>query len=91
MVIPRINYQRPGMVPGPQWKIWLDGPEERRAGGIYLFADRDSAEGYVSGPVVARMPADPDIGDLDIRGFDVRHDMSEITRAPLPSLPLAAE
>jgi hypothetical protein len=37
------------------------------------------------------MPADPDIGDLDIRGFDVRHDMSEITRAPLPSLPLAAE
>jgi hypothetical protein len=37
------------------------------------------------------MKANPDITELDIRVFDVRQRMSEITRAPLPALPLAAE
>jgi hypothetical protein len=78
-------------VAGLQWKIWLDGPEERRAGGIYLFDSRAAAEAYVNGPIVARMRGNQDVGELDIRVFDVRERMSEITRAPLPSLPLAAE
>ncbi len=78
-------------VAGLQWKIWLDGADERRAGGIYLFADRAAADAYVNGPIVARMRANPDIQELDIRVFDVRQRMSEITRAPLPALPLAAE
>jgi hypothetical protein len=37
------------------------------------------------------MKANPDVGELDIRIFDVRQRMSEITHAPLPNLPLAAE
>jgi hypothetical protein len=37
------------------------------------------------------MRSNPDVQELDIRIFDVRQRMSEITRAPLPSLPLAAE
>ena len=78
-------------VPGLQWKIWLDGEEERRAGGIYLFADRAAAEAYVNGPIVARMKANPDITDLQIRIFDVRQNMSEITRAPVPGLTAAVE
>ncbi len=78
-------------VAGLQWKVWLDGADERRAGGIYLFADRAAAEAYVNGPIVARMKGNPDVMELDIRVFDVRQSMSEITRAPLPALPLAAE
>ncbi|GGJ09126.1 YdhR family protein [Neoroseomonas lacus] len=78
-------------VPGLQWKIWLDGEEERRAGGIYLFADRAAAEAYVNGPIVARMKANPDITDLQIRIFDVRERMSAITNAPVPGLAMAAE
>jgi hypothetical protein len=78
-------------VAGLQWKIWLDGTDERRAGGIYLFTDREAAEAYVNGPIVARMKANPDVQELDIRMFDVRQRMSEITRAPLPALRLAAE
>ena len=78
-------------VPGLQWKIWLDGEEERRAGGIYLFADRAAAEAYVNGPIVARMKANPDITDLQIRIFDVRERMSAITNAPVPGLARAAE
>jgi hypothetical protein len=78
-------------VPGLLWKIWLDGVEERRAGGIYLFEDRAAAEAYTNGPIAARMRANPDISELDIRIFDVRERMSEITRAPLPHLRAAAE
>ena len=82
-------------VEGLQWKVWLDGEDERRAGGIYLFADRAAAEAYVNGPIVARMKANPDVGELEIRVFDVRQNMSEITRAPLgatePPQALAAE
>jgi hypothetical protein len=78
-------------IAGLQWKIWLDGADERRAGGIYLFADRAAAEAYVNGPIAARMRANPDVQEPEIRIFDVRQRMSEITRAPLPSLPLAAE
>ena len=36
---------------GPDYgavKVWLDGADERRAGGIYLFADRAAAEAYVA-------------------------------------------
>ena len=78
-------------VPGLQWKIWLDGEEERRAGGIYLFDSRASAEAYVSGPIVARMKANPDITDLQIRMFDARDRMTAITRGPVPGLAMAAE
>ena len=42
-------------VDGLQWKIWLDDSDERRAGGIYLFADRAAAEAYANGPIVARI------------------------------------
>ena len=78
-------------VPGLQWKIWLDGEEERRAGGIYLFDSRASAEAYVNGPIVARMKSNPDITELQIRIFDVRERMSAITNAPVPGLAMAAE
>lgn len=77
-------------VPGMQWKIWLDGTDERRAGGSCLFADRATAESYANGPIVARMQASPDVGERDIRIFGVRHNRSEITRAPLPALPVAS-
>ena len=78
-------------VAGLQWKIWLDGDDERLAGGIYLFADRAAADAYVAGPIVARMKANPDIQELTVRVFDVRQRMSEITNAPLPMSKLAAE
>ena len=79
-------------LPGLEWKIWLDDPSDaQRSGGIYLFADRAAAEAYVNGPIVANMKANTALRELDIRVFDVRHTMSEITRAPLPALPLAAE
>ena len=78
-------------VDGLQWKIWLDNSDERRAGGIYLFADRAAAEAYANGPIVARIKANPDVTELDIRIFDVRERMTEITRGPVQGMKLAAE
>lgn len=74
-------------LPGLEWKIWLDDPSDaQRSGGIYLFADRVAAQAYVDGPIVARMKANTAFSELQIRIFDVRQNMSEMTRAPLPSL-----
>ena len=78
-------------VPGLAWKIWLDGDAEKLAGGIYLFEDRAAAEAYVNGPIVARLKSNPELSEVDIRLFDVRARMSEITRAPLPGRRAAAE
>lgn len=77
-------------IAGLHWKIWLDGADERRAGGLYLFEDRAAAEAYLNGPIVARMKANEEVGELEIRIFAVRERMSEITRAPLPLRPAAA-
>jgi hypothetical protein len=78
-------------VGGLQWKIWLDDDATQGCGGIYLFADRKAAQEYVDGPIVASMKANQALSDLSIRIFDVRARMSEITHAPVPGLPLAAE
>ena len=78
-------------MPGPLWKIWLDGSGERRAGGVYMFEDRASAEAYAAGPIVARLRDNPDLSEVDVRVFDVRERMSEITRAPLSHRKAAAE
>ena len=56
-----------------------------------MFADRAAAEAYAAGPIVARLTGNPDLSEVDIRIFDVRQRMSEITRAPLPHLKAAAE
>jgi hypothetical protein len=78
-------------VPGLLWKIWLDGDAERLAGGIYLFADRASAEAYAKGPIVARIRNNPDLSEVSVRVFEVRQRMSEITRAPIDFGKQAAE
>ena len=79
-------------LPGLEWKIWLDDPSDaQRSGGIYLFADRATAEAYVNGPIVARMKANTALRELDVRIFDVRRNMSEITRAPVSFPKMAAE
>ena len=73
-------------VDGLQWKIWLDGEEDKLSGGIYCFADRATAQAYVDGPIVARIKANTALSDLQIRVFDVRARQSEITHAPVPGL-----
>ncbi len=80
------------VMPGLEWKVWLDDPSDAQlSGGIYLFADRAAAQAYLDGPIVAGMRANKALQDLTVRVFDVRQNMSALTRAPLPTRDMAAE
>ena len=66
--------------PGLLWKIWTENAAERLAGGIYLFADRASAEAYRE--MHSARLASFGIGDIRARLFDVNPDLTHITRGP---------
>lgn len=63
------------------WKIWTENEAERRAGGIYLFADPASAARYAD-KHKARLEGFGVTG-IVARSFAVNADLSAITRAPL--------
>jgi hypothetical protein len=67
--------------PGLLWKIWTENAETREAGGIYLFAERASAEAYLA-MHRARLEG---FGVLQVNAklFDVNAELSAIDRAPL--------
>ena len=69
--------QEPGLI----WKIWTENPLTREAGGIYLFADRASAEAYLA-MHTARLKS---FGITPVNGkiFAVNEALSAIDRAPL--------
>jgi hypothetical protein len=66
-------------VPGLQWKLFTLDREDTTAAGIYLFADRATAEAYVEGPIVGGLRSHPGIADLSIRMMEVDEDPSRIT------------
>ena len=66
--------------PGLLWKIWTENSVTHEAGGIYLFADAESARAYVQ-KHTARL------GQLGCEGarakvFDVNLPLTKITRGP---------
>ena len=69
--------------PGLVWKVWLMNETESEAGGIYLFENKDAAEAYMAGPIVASLKASPVISDISAKLFDVMEEHSAVTRAPL--------
>ena len=70
-------------VPGLVAKTWLaDGAT---LGGFHLFADRQAAEGYLDGAMVAGLAANPAFSGFAIRHFGVLEDLSRITGTPQPT------
>jgi len=61
------------------WKIWTENAQENRAGGVYLFEDKVSAETYLE-MHTERLKK---FGIQDIRAmfFDITVPLSEITKA----------
>ena len=70
-------------VPGVLWKVWIMNEAENEAGGIYLFADGDTLQGYLDGEIVAGIVSHPALSDFSVKSFDVLHDLSMVTRAPI--------
>lgn len=67
--------------PGLLWKIWTENRDTNEAGGVYLFADRASAERYLAMHRARLL----DFGVPEVRAkvFDVNAPLSVIDRAPL--------
>ena len=72
-----------GKVEGLIWKIWVKQDYEFEMGGIYLFASRETAEGYLNHPLIQAVRNNPAVVHTQYKLWDVEHSLSAITRAPL--------
>lgn len=72
-------------VSGLRWKIWLMNEGASEAGGILCFADHDSLQAYLEGPIANKIANHPALSEMSIKQFEVMEDVSAITRAPVES------
>jgi hypothetical protein len=63
------------------WKIWTENPTTKRAGGIYQFQNRETAERYRR--KYAELLGKFGIQDLRTWSFQANAALSKITRAPI--------
>ena len=70
-------------VEGLIWKIWVLQEEEFEMGGIYLFANRETAEAYLKHPVIQAICSNPAVVSSHSQLWDVESSLSALTRAPL--------
>jgi len=70
-------------IPGLRWKIWILNEAELEAGGVYLFEDEDSVEGFLNGPLAAQVKSHPAFSDLSAKVFEVMGAATEMTRGPV--------
>jgi len=71
-------------VEGLIWKIWVLQEEEFEMGGIYLFANRKTAEAYLNHTVIHAVRSNPAVMSSQSQLWDVESSLSALTRAPLP-------
>jgi Putative mono-oxygenase ydhR len=71
------------MVAGLIWKIFVNQPENRRAGGIYLFRDAESARNYVNSPILEKLKQTPGLSGFSIELFETMTEASVIAGASM--------
>jgi hypothetical protein len=72
-------------VAGLQWKIWLLNESTHDACELYLFEDEESANAFLSGPLMEHIQGAPIIADLQAAQLNVLTTLTEITRGPIPT------
>jgi hypothetical protein len=73
-------------VEGLIWKIWIFQEEKFEIGGIYLFANRETAEAYLNQPVIQAVCSNPAVVSTHSELWDVESSLSALTRAPLQDI-----
>jgi hypothetical protein len=73
-------------VEGLIWKIWILQKEEFEMGGIYLFANRETAEAYLNHAVIQAVCCNPAVVSSESQLWDVESSLSALTRAPLQDI-----
>lgn len=74
----RLLSSQPGLI----WKVWISDQTSNTRGGIYLFADRASAEAWGDASLRGTLET-AGATDISIRYFDVNEAASLITHATL--------
>ena len=73
-------------VEGLIWKIWIMQEEEYEMGGMYLFANRETAEAHLNHPVIQAVRSNPAVVSAQSQLWGVESSLSAVTRAPLQGL-----
>ena len=69
-------------VKGLEWKMFLINEAENETGGIYMFADEDSLNNYINGPVFSALKSNPNISDINAKKFTNIDDATSVTHGP---------
>jgi rhodanese-related sulfurtransferase len=69
--------------PGLRWKVWLMNENEHECGGVYLFDDEASVQGFLNGPIVAATKDAPILSNASVKIFDMMEAHTAITRGPV--------
>ena len=77
--IAKIINNEPGMI----WKIWTDSPEDKQAGGFYIFDSYENATKYLR--MHTKCLTDAGIRNIRARIFEGSQELSAINHAPLMS------
>ena len=70
-------------LPGLLAKIWLRDPEANTYGGMYIWADQESYEGYIKGDIFNALRTDQHLKNFDSRDFGVFDDLTSLTMPKL--------
>ena len=73
-------------VEGLIWKIWILQQEELEMGGMYLFANRETAQEYLKHPVIDAVRSNPAVVSMQSQLWDIEAPLSALTRAPLQAM-----
>ena len=70
-------------LPGLLAKVWLRNPATNTYGGLYLWADQETYEGYIKGEIFNAIRADRNLKKVESRDFGVFDDLSSLTMPKL--------
>jgi hypothetical protein len=70
-------------VKGLTWKVWIHDGEDKSAGGVYLFEDKDSVTAYLNSDIIKNLGAHPALSNITMKVSDPIPEFSKVTRGPL--------
>lgn len=77
-------------LPGLRAKVWLCDPSSNTYGGVYLFADRESADAYAASELFQTVGAFPNFANISVRDFAVDEDNTRRTQPGVDLVPALA-
>ena len=76
-------------LPGLLAKFWLRDPKTNTCGGVYIWADQETYEGYINGEIFNAIKGDEHLKNVESHDFAVFDDLSAITTPGLRAVQAA--